>query len=130
MTLRQKQSGFTLLEVLIAIVVLVLGVLAVLPLFAVATSSQKRGIDHTRASLLAQRIAAELHPNVTNPRNLKDQSCGSDYPEYRYDAEYAPVDSNDPFKSAYVLRVRIRWTETDLDKSETFETIVHRTVRR
>ena len=45
-----NRKGFTLLEILISIMILAVGIVAVLPLFAVGTQSHKRAIDQTHAS--------------------------------------------------------------------------------
>ena len=66
------RKGFTLLEVLIATLILVLAISAILPLFAVATTAHKRGVDQAHLSWIAPRIAAKIQEQFysTNPQDI------------------------------------------------------------
>ncbi len=70
---RRGPRGFTLLEVLIAIMIFVLAVAAIVPLFAVAVTSHKRGMDQAQVAWLAPRIAAHIQERLTeqNPPDLE-----------------------------------------------------------
>jgi hypothetical protein len=61
---RRQETGLTLLEVLISIVVLVLAVSTILPLFAVGSASHKRGIDQAQMAWLAPRVAAKIQDRL------------------------------------------------------------------
>lgn len=66
-------AGFTLLEVLIAILVLVMAVSAILPLFAVAMDAHKRGVDQAHLAWIAPRIAAKIRERLyeRNPAEIR-----------------------------------------------------------
>src|SRR4029453_46921 len=59
---RARDEGFTLLEVLVALVVLATTVVAVLPLFGGGLPAAPRGGDPPGAALLASAKLAELEP--------------------------------------------------------------------
>jgi prepilin-type N-terminal cleavage/methylation domain-containing protein len=130
------RKGFTLLEVMIAIMILVLGIIAVLPLFAVGSASHKRALDQVHTSLLAPRIAAMIEENLVdaNPRDVKEGLFWEYGQEYRYDATFEQIvagSANDPLaNAAFILRVTVKWKKGTQDHLETFETLVLRRVPR
>ncbi len=56
----RSNTGFTLLEILIALAILVIGVAAVINLFPVGLHATKRAADFTSAAILAQEKMAEV----------------------------------------------------------------------
>lgn len=130
------RKGFTLLEVMISIIILVLGMIAILPLFAVGTQSHKRAIDQTHTSLIAPRIAAMIEENLTdtNPSNLADAQFSEYGQDYRYDATFTRIvagSANDPIAdAAFILKVTVKWKQGGEDHLETFETVVLRKIPR
>ena len=56
----KKDSGFSLLEILIAMAILIIGVTAVVNLFPVGLNASKRAANFTMAGILAQEKMAEL----------------------------------------------------------------------
>lgn len=124
--------GFTLLEVLIAMCVLLISIAAILPLFAVGTASHKRGMDQTIVSLLAPHITAKIQENLTapDPKDLKDAELEYHGLSYRYDAQFSPFDGSDPARTAFIVRVTIRWKEGGQDRAEAFDTILLRRMKR
>ncbi|HTF56757.1 MAG TPA: prepilin-type N-terminal cleavage/methylation domain-containing protein [Planctomycetota bacterium] len=127
-----RSRGFTLLEVIIALAILVLGLSAILPLFAVGTASHKRGIDQTMVSLIAPHITARLQERLyeMNPPDLKDQEYAGFGRVYRYDADFTPLDRADKDRMAFIVRVRVRWSENSALHSESFSTILLRRTPR
>ncbi len=131
-----NRAGFTLLEILIALVILVLGVAAVLPLFAVGTQSHRRALDQTHAGLIAPRIAARIQESLTDikPGDIRDAEFVEYGKDYRYDATFArlvPSNSADPLgDAAFLLKVTVKWKESGQDRVETFETVVLRRIHR
>ncbi len=129
---RRREAGFTLLEVLISLAILVLAVATILPLFAVGTASHKRGIDQTNVSLIAPHILAKIQDKLydPNPQPISNQTFEQLGRAYKYDATFAPLDSGDPYKSAFIVKVTVRWMEMGKEKSEKFETILLRRLMR
>ncbi len=116
--------------------ILVLGIIAVIPLFAVGTMSHKRAIDQTQTSLIAPRIAAAIQENLTesDPKNIKDGEFIEYGRSYRYDASFGRLvqgSASDPLAdAAFALRVVVKWSEGDRDHREVFDTVVLRRIPR
>ena len=55
-----RSSGFSLIEVLIAMFILSIGAASVLSFYAAAASTHKRSIDRTHAALVAERVFSEV----------------------------------------------------------------------
>ena len=129
---KNHKQGFTLLEVLIAIMVFVLAVSSILPLFAVGTAAHRRGIDQTEASLLAARISAEIQQDLydLNPKDIVDANFQDRGKTYLYDAQFLPFDRNDPFRSAFIVKVQVKWKVGGQDHKESFDTVLLRKILR
>ena len=127
-----SERGFTLLEVIISLAILVIGLSAILPLFAVGTTSHKRGIDQTMVSLIAPHITARLQERLyeVNPPALRDQVYADLGRVYKYDAEFKPLDLADKDRMAFIVKVTVRWNENASPQSETFSTILLRRFAR
>jgi prepilin-type N-terminal cleavage/methylation domain-containing protein len=128
-----NRHGFTLLEVLISIMILAMGIVAVLPLFAVGTQSHKRALDQTHTSLIAPRIAARIQENLTqnNPADIKDGLFVEYGRVYRYDAVFTPMSTGDPLsEAAFLLQVNVKWDVSGEEHLENFETVVLRKIPR
>jgi hypothetical protein len=151
----RPEDGLTLLEVLIAIVVLVLAVSTILPLFAVGSASHKRGIDQAQMAWLAPRVAALLQdrlvdtpPDVVHgfvrelqdgslliddgagPGKLKDDGGAA----YRFTATFTSASVNGAKDVlgpiCYLLKVDLSTKEAGEDRIESYETVVLRKLAR
>jgi prepilin-type N-terminal cleavage/methylation domain-containing protein len=148
----RDRGGFSLLEVLIAIVILALAVSAIIPLFAVGSASHKRGMDQAQVAWLAPRIAARLQERLydANPkdvrgfvRELEDGSLLIDdltskldpkeTGDYVFEAKYTPLTAGaqDPMAGvAFVLRVEVHYRELGANLIDAYETVVLRRLPR
>ncbi len=122
----RRNPGFTLVEVLIALMVLAVGLTCVFALFAAATRSHKRAVDSARAALLARKVFAEKRALLYNPdppTGVNDLS-DPDFPDlYTYDIQLLPL-SND--RDTFLMRVRVKWKVQGREESEIFESMVSR----
>ena len=149
-----SEGGFTLLEVLISIMILVLAIAALAPLFAIAGTSHQRGVDQSEVAWLAPRIAARIQERFYdhNPKDVHgfvrvygDGSFVLDdmmekLPDnrgatYAFKAMLKPVTSldskGDPMPHAcFVVRVEISYKEEGGPLIESYETIVLRKLLR
>lgn len=148
-----RKSGFTLLEVLIAIVILVLAVSAIIPLFAVGSASHKRGMDQAQVAWLAPRIAARLQERLfdSNPKEVRgyvrEMEDGSliiddlnakldpkESGDYTFLATYTPVTlggQQDPLPgTAFILKVEVHYKELGTGLIDAYETVVLRKLLR
>lgn len=148
------RRGFTLLEVLISIMVLVLAISALAPLFAVASTSHRRGVDQSEVAWLAPRVAARIQEGFydPNPKDVRgfvtvradgsfviDDMAGKmpddKYAVYAFKATFTPVTSmgtqQDPTAfTCFVLKVEITYKEEGSPLAETYETVVLRKLLR
>jgi prepilin-type N-terminal cleavage/methylation domain-containing protein len=151
----RRQQGLTLLEVLIAIVVLVLAVSTLMPLFAVASASHKRGMDQAQMAWLAPRVAALLQDRMVQAppevvrgyvREMEDGSLLIDDgasvgklkddggAAYRFTATFTSAlvsgtrDALGP--TCYLLKVELSTKEAGEDRIESYETVVLKKLAR
>lgn len=151
--MRGPRAGFTLLEVLIAIAILVLGIASIVPLFAVGSASHRRGMDQSQVAWLAPRIAARLQERLVepNPKDVQgyvkllegggilvDDGDGRVAPDpsaaYFFRASFEPLASSgnarDPMAAAaFLLKVEIR-TRDGRELLEKYETVALRKLLR
>jgi type II secretion system protein I len=55
-----RRRGFSLIEVLVAMVIFSIGATSIIALFAAAAASHRRSVDQTRASMVAESLIAEV----------------------------------------------------------------------
>jgi general secretion pathway protein I len=94
---RSRQSGFTLVEVLVATAVLAIGLLAVLAAFSMATRVANISSKDTTITFLAQQKLAEIQ--VEDPSQLvagvTQGTFAPAHPDYSWDMTiYRPDDLN------------------------------------
>lgn len=147
-----RRAGFSLLEVLMAMAILVVAISAIIPLFAVGTTSHKRGMDQAQVAWLAPRIAARLQERLYDPnpqpvkgfvKELEDgslviDSLAGNLPkgesgDFVFQADFKPLTSGKGDglgPVSYHLRVEVRFREEGQDLVETFDTVVLRRLAR
>jgi len=150
----RRARGFTLLEVLISIMILVLAIAAIAPLFAVASTSHRRAVDQSEVAWIAPRVAAHLQERFyeMNPKDVKGyikvysdgsfmlDDSGGKLPDdkdvtYAFKATYTSVSGGmgkqDPMpNSCFVLKVEITYKEEGSPLVESYETVVLRKLLR
>jgi prepilin-type N-terminal cleavage/methylation domain-containing protein len=122
------RRGFTLMEVLISIVVLILCIMGILPLLTVGMRSQKRAADNATANAIARQVMSEVQEALRNPRprDLRDRPVPG-YPDgFRYDATFQPMQPADPAESGYVVKATVRWTFEGVAQSWEFTQVMLR----
>ena len=148
-----RTSGFSLLEVLIAIVILVLAISSIIPLFAVGSTSHKRGMDQAQVAWLAPRIAARIQERLYKPspddlkgyvREREDGSllidswagpvARTESGDYYFEATFTPMAgaaASDPLADvAFLLKVEVRYRAEGSPVIESYETVVLRKLLR
>jgi prepilin-type N-terminal cleavage/methylation domain-containing protein len=87
------ESGFTLLEMLVALVILAVGILGVLHVFSTSIQASKAAESYSVAATLAQQVAARLEREM----NLEAGEMSGEFdefPGYAYDCEIQAPNSN------------------------------------
>ncbi len=69
----KRNSGFTLVEILVAVAVLTVGILGVLALFPIAMTAGKNAIETTNSVILAKSVAQAIREGITHRKgNSRD----------------------------------------------------------
>lgn len=127
---RRRRPGFSLLEVLIAMLILSVGAASILSLFAAAAVTHRRSVDRTRAALVAERVLAELKALYTPGKEPEEvlAELGKRLPEaigdYRYEAIVFHPEGDRWAESELFARVLVRWRESGSERAEMFHSIL------
>ena len=125
----KKRRGFTLLEIVIALVVFVIAVTSILAIFTLAATSHREGVMATQARLIGRKVLAQVQAQDLGPTLPKDKTAEV-WPEYdgvfTYDVTYRPVAvSADGIAHAYHVTVTVH-LPTQKDRAEIFEVVLLR----
>ena len=107
---RRHQAGFTLVEVLVALMVFVIGILSIAAMMPSGSRSVGRSGDQTRASELASACAERLLSTRYTDANLTAGTHND--PANPYDGRYFvswSVQDNQPMAQCKRATVDIRW---------------------
>lgn len=136
---RDRAAGFSLLEILIAMMILAIGAASVLSLFAAAASTHRRALDRTQAALIAERVLAEARARYAGDQTASSLSAElrRDLPErfgeYGWDVFlWRPATGRgdggegdaewDP--DELLVRVSVSWRRSGRGRAESFWTIL------
>ncbi|HEV2472015.1 MAG TPA: type II secretion system protein, partial [Chthonomonadales bacterium] len=103
---RPARSGFSLVEMVVASLLLAIAVAGALEAFSAATRAEDAGSRLQTAAMLANRRIAELelHPQELTP-GTEHGSFGAEFPQYQWDQQVASTDYDGLLK----VRVRVTW---------------------
>jgi len=87
--MRNQQDGFTLLEVMIAMAILAIALMAVLQMQSQSISMATEARFTTTASLLAQSKMAEVESGAFLTNRIENGDFGPDYPRYGWNLKVA-----------------------------------------
>ena len=73
---RQQSKGFTLIEVLVALVVMTVGMLGIAGLYVESLRAGKTSVYRTKAVALAEDMAGRIRANSGVPENYKNKAEG------------------------------------------------------
>lgn len=136
--------GFSLLEVLVALMILSVGAASVLALFGAAASTHRRSLDRTHAGLVAERILAEIQGRYTVDKSVGElreelaRELPSFYGDYAWEAylfqparqrgegrrEAEEAERSDWQEQELFARVFVRWKQSGHSRAESFYTIL------
>jgi prepilin-type N-terminal cleavage/methylation domain-containing protein len=122
-----SNSGFTLIEILVALFVMLIGLSSAFTLFAAATAMHKRATDQSMVAIMADSIFSEVESKLTSGVELSRISRSDArfprYEGYRYDLLLVPMDDNE---DEVYMRLSIRWKTQGKERSQVFSTILIR----
>ncbi|MBI1852650.1 MAG: prepilin-type N-terminal cleavage/methylation domain-containing protein [Planctomycetes bacterium] len=129
--MKRGDRGFTLIEMVVALGVLLVGMVSVLALFTTAISLHKEAIDQTESSLIAEQVMTRIRGQVDAGRDPKAVAQAfadwkdPDHPNYRVTAELADV-HNAAAEPEWLLSIHVRFQKGNRERQETYRTILVR----
>jgi len=113
------QEGFTLVELIAALVIFSVAVVGTLEVFGVCLRSTVANVGHTRAVNLAQGLLEETIAEGYFIADTDDGDCAPEDPEYSWQREI--VETETP--KLYQIRIVVTWTERGRDKTFSLVTL-------
>jgi prepilin-type N-terminal cleavage/methylation domain-containing protein len=114
MPARRGRAGFTLIEVLIALAMLLVGGVGILAVFAVAAAhlveskvAERLAQVRFEAETMAQEAVDAMKPDAKQPEKIDERK--TTVPGYTVSVEFAKSPNDDP---AYVAKIRISYRGT------------------
>jgi general secretion pathway protein I len=114
-----KKEGFTLLEIMIAVAILSIALVAVLQNESRILSSTYESNTLTMASFLALQKASELESRIGKADTEMEGGFGKDFPFFTWKAEVRDIPV--PGIQAKFLRVSVLWKEGERDRAFTLD---------
>jgi len=125
-------SGFSMIEVLVAALILVVIALGLVPLYSRAIRSNVEGFDYTQVSNSAKSRAEEFLQYAFNgePLTLEDGKTEREYLDYYSAAQHewvdtAPTDGSLFTRTTTIRQFSVRDTNTPIPGGTTFSDAVH-----
>lgn len=127
---RPDAAGFSLIEVLIAMLVLSVGAGSLLALFAAGASTHRRAVDRTNAALIAESVMSELRSSYQHGMDAEAvvATVKARLPEeqgsYRYDVLLFHPEGDEWAETELYARVTVRWRTGGSDRAESFHAVL------
>ena len=125
-----RGGGFSLLEVLIAMLILSIGSASLLSLFAAAASTHRKAVDRTHAALVAERVLAEvrhLYVPGRQPQAIIEElvkRLPEEIDGYRHETRAFHPKGEAWSEAELFAMVTVRWRESGLERAETFQMLL------
>jgi Tfp pilus assembly protein PilV len=117
-----KQDGFSFLEIMVALMILIFGLTSIFGLFGAATYSHRRSINDEMISRIATTIFSELesgqHPASLDLQNRTNQTHAQFPGIYTYDLSFVAVAGTEP--TSRIVTLTVKWPKGQ----ETFQTLL------
>ena len=122
----RARAGFSFLEILVALMILVFGLTAIFGLFGAATYSHRRSINDELISRMATTIFSELesgqHPAALDLQNRTNQSHPQFTGIYTYDLTFSAIAGTEP--TTRLVTLDIKYSKGRSTMLETFRTLI------
>ena len=114
-----RKGGFSLVEMIAALIIFELGVMAVLEVVAASVQSTTATVGYTEAAFLAQqRMEETIATTVLEPMS-DSGDFGEVYPRHSWKREIEEVEAG----QLYRIRVDVLWNERGADRQYTLTTL-------
>ncbi|MFA0732568.1 MAG: hypothetical protein LKKZDAJK_000721 [Candidatus Fervidibacter sp.] len=123
--MRLRTAGFTLVELVIAFVLLAMGIVAILELVGQSALNARLARNRTQAALLAQQRMEELLSQPDLQPGVSEGDFGDRFPQFRWRTQVEQVSgSTDPSQTPlYRLTVVVEWQEGTRTQSVQLDTL-------
>ena len=132
---RAGEAGFSLIEVVVALGVLMLGIGSVLALFASATAAHRRAVHQTQAAELAEWAIADIESAITRGAELEEvvsapplEVLRRDWPGYRVEVSFLPI-AGETGEDEILLRIGVIWMSAGREVRRDYQQILARRSR-
>lgn len=119
-------AGFSFLEILVALMILVFGLTTIFGLFGAATYSHRRSMNDEILSRMATTIFSELesgqHPASINLQNRTNQTHSQFPGIYTYDLTFSTVAGTEP--TTRLVTLDIKYSKGRSTTLETFRALI------
>ncbi|MDG1456284.1 MAG: prepilin-type N-terminal cleavage/methylation domain-containing protein [Planctomycetota bacterium] len=129
---QRSDSGFSLLEVIVALGILAVGVGAAISLFTAGTAAHSRAIDRLKAIEISESVFAAIEGALRDGANIEDiqtsdliPSVLESWPGVKVEIAFSTIPKPD-FVDEVVIRLGIRWISRGQQAEEKFEQIIAR----
>lgn len=136
----RRSRGFSLLEIIVALSVFMVGAASVFALFTAGARAQLRAKDMSNAARAAATIFAELEAKWTMAGDLAKRGKAADDPypvpatgkppweipgfaNYLFDVQYTPIDADD---NVVLATVMIFWERRGSSRSQVYKKVIRR----
>ena len=118
-----RRSGFTLVELLVAVFIFSVGIVGVLALFTGAARAGRRAQEETEAALVASSVASELRSEVEAGRKIVAAVDHPHFPRYKYSVSSTQLDKAG---REFYVEITVTWMRAGKLREEKFSTIILR----
>jgi len=127
--------GMTLIEIMVAFAILVVGLVSIFAMLNAALRSHKRAMNETEAAIVAESVLADLRSEFQRGKIVKSDGKGMfepsvDFPDYSVRKTIVPLE---PARKGvagaggdreFFVRVEVRWSSQGDNKSVNVDSIL------
>jgi type II secretory pathway pseudopilin PulG len=124
----RSQRGMTLIEIMVAFGILVVGLVSIFAMLNAAMRSHKRAMNETEAAIVAESVLADLRSEFQRGRIVRSDGKGlfdisPDFPDYSVRKTIIPLE---PARKGvagvggdreFFVRIEVRWSSEGDNKS-------------
>ncbi|MCC6697307.1 MAG: prepilin-type N-terminal cleavage/methylation domain-containing protein [Candidatus Hydrogenedentes bacterium] len=116
---KRLREGFSLTELVAAMTIFSVGVMACVELYSVSLRSASDSLDYTQAVFLAQRILEDTLAEGALTASIDSGDFGEAYPRHSYEMEIEDADQD----GLMLVHVTVMWTARNVEKQYELTTL-------
>ena len=129
-----SNSGFSLIEVIVALGILAIGVSTAFALFTAATAAHKRAIDRVHIAAIAEHAIADIESALRRGASPEDivrdppfAEIKRNWPQYEVTANFYEIDA-ETGNDEILLEIKVGWAYRGTRRQESFQQIIAREI--